>query len=651
MRATTPAGSCTLAPQMIRRLASAGLVACAFLAARPASALLIVGTDAAQVPGAETRVLVLREEGRSLVTVEPTVRGPAKPLAVVVPLQASAVASLRTMPVTVFERAEKLTAPRLDEVWELDPCELHPDHQAPPASGSSAAAPSSAASSSSQAPTIDGNYEITVLDAADSANAPKWLADHGYKLPEGAESALGAVTAKPGTVLAIARIDGARLTYDKGEAHLPPLGFLVNGAEPLPLRLASIGATGPHDVVLDVLTAGGRRVEAANVLNLAVPTNLDANEDARGNLEGLHRAVIDYALEKTPGAALTEYAWPAASCDRCEPGTTFGVEDLLALGVDRLPSAEDGSQREVIIDVPESLARAPEGPPELKRGILGCYDRTLREMSGLSGEATVEVRTGDGGAVASAKIKDASAEALGKCVEEAARAVKFDKAGASGTLKAKFALVSRLYLGQVVLTRLRLRAPKGSGSDLELRAAAAIEGGREEGPTGEAEKKVYFAEHANNFHARYVVRHRWSGPIACDEPKRGIWGARPKGAPTGKPAASPSPSASASASGKAATPSATERALATLLEGGALPDLQPYAIVFRSADPPKVAPPTPPPAASTSAPPPTSTGTSAPGAGGGCGCRAASAPAGRGPWIAISAIALGLLGIRRRNRS
>mgnify|MGYP000296465742 CR=1 FL=1 len=32
---------------------------------------------------------------------------------------------------------------------------------------------------------IDGNYEITVLGAADSANAAKWLGDHGYKVPEG----------------------------------------------------------------------------------------------------------------------------------------------------------------------------------------------------------------------------------------------------------------------------------------------------------------------------------------------------------------------------------------------------------------------------------------------------------------------------------
>lgn len=655
------AGSCTLAAQMIRRLASAGLVALAVLASAPARAFLLVGTDAAQVPGPETRVLILREDGRSLVTVQPTVRGPAKPLAVVVPLPASAAASLRTMPVIPFERTDKLAAPRLDEVWELDPCELHPDHQASPSASSGAP---SAAPSPSSAPVIDGNYEITVLGAADSANAAKWLGDHGYKVPEGAETALAAAIAKPGTILAVARIDGARLTYEKGEARLPPLGFLVNGTEPLPLRLASVGASGPHDVVLDVLSAGGRRVEAANLLNQAVPTNLDVREEARGGLDDLHRAVVDYALERTPGAALTEYAWPAGSCDRCETGTPFGAEDLLALGVDRLPSAEDGSQREVLVDVPESLARAPEGPPELKRGILSCYDRTLRDMQGLSGEATVQVTTGDGGAVSSAKIKDASAEALGKCVEEAARAVKFDKPGATDVIKAKFALVSRSYLGALTFSRLRVRAAKGAGADLELRTAAAIEGGREEGPTGEPEKKVYFAEHANNFRARYVVRHTWSGAVTCEDPKRGIWGQRPKGAPppTGKaapssPSARPSASAktaastTASASGKAAAPTAAERTLAALLEGGELPDLQPYAIAFRAAEPPKQAPsPSASAPASAATPPPSPSSTSAQDSGG-CGCRAASAPAGRWPWLAITAIASCLFVVRRRNRS
>jgi len=31
----------------------------------------------------------------------------------------------------------------------------------------------------------------------------------------------------------------------------------------------------------------------------------------------------------------------------------------------------------------------------------------------------------------------------------------------------------------------------------------------------------------NNFQARYAIRHRWTGPIACDHPVRGRWGGPP----------------------------------------------------------------------------------------------------------------------------
>lgn len=637
---------------MIRKLATAGLAACALLSARPAAAFLVVGTDAAQAPGPDTRVLVLREDARSVVALAPTIRGPAKPLAVVVPLPRAAAASLRAAPVTVFERTEALAAPRIDELWELDPCELHPNQQSAPPSPSASAAPSAEPA----APRTEGDYEITVLPDLDAKGATRWLADHGYRVPDGAEAALAAAL-RPGTALAIARIDGGRLTFEKEVARLPPLAFVADGPLDLPLSLASVGAPGPHETIVDVLSPRAR-LEAANLVNIGVPTNLDVIEDARSDRDGLHRANLDFTFERTPGAAITEYAWLAANCDGCESGKGLGAEDVLALGAGALPSAEDGSQREVMVDVAEALSRAPEGPPDLKRAIVGCYGKTLREMAGLEGSATITVQTGEGGAVTSAKIKDASAEALGKCVEDAARPLKLDHANATGTVQVRFALVSRAYLGGMVFTRLRVRGAKAASADLSLRAAAPIEGGREEGPTGEPEKKVYFADHANNFRARYVVRHPWSGPIACEDPKRGVWSARPPGgsAPSGKPGSRPSQtgrpstSSTADASGKPAAPSAAEQKLAAYLVGGALPELQPYAITFRAAEPPR---PSPAPAASGAPPsgttPPAASSSGPAGAGGGCGCRAAPEPGSGLAWAAITAVmALAARGRRRR---
>lgn len=204
------------------------------------------------------------------------------------------------------------------------------------------------------------------------------------------------------------------------------------------------------------------------------------------------------------------------------------------------------------------------------------------------------------------------------------------------------------------MSRLRVRATKGAAPDLKLRAAAAIEGGREEGPTGEAEKKVYFAEHANNYRARYVARHLWAGPIECDDPKRGVWGPKPKNAPSsppGKPAPSASARATASASagpsGKPAAPSAAEQKLQGYLLGGTLPDVQSYAISFRAPPAPPSPSATAAPSALSSAPSPAVSATGSAGSTDGCGCRTASTSSGGFFWVGLAGVAV-LLGRRAR---
>jgi hypothetical protein len=84
--------------------------------------------------------------------------------------------------------------------------------------------------------------------------------------------------------------------------------------------------------------------------------------------------------------------------------------------------------------------------------------------------------------------------------------------------------------GGFVVTRLHLRYGKdGLGEDLIFRTAPPIVGGREflqaEGKpeTGAVQSQL------NNFQARYAIRHAWTGPVACSNPKRGIWGGPPGG--------------------------------------------------------------------------------------------------------------------------
>ena len=85
-------------------------------------------------------------------------------------------------------------------------------------------------------------------------------------------------------------------------------------------------------------------------------------------------------------------------------------------------------------------------------------------------------------------------------------------------------------LNDFVVTRLHTRYGKDVlGDDLFFRAAPPIVGGREFLQDGKKLEQGARPDSVNNFQARYVLRHPWTGPIACKNPQRGIWGGPPNG--------------------------------------------------------------------------------------------------------------------------
>ena len=78
-----------------------------------------------------------------------------------------------------------------------------------------------------------------------------------------------------------------------------------------------------------------------------------------------------------------------------------------------------------------------------------------------------------------------------------------------------------------VLTRLHARYGKQDmKDDLRFKEAPPVAGGREE--YSKAGIEYGAAPSAQNFfQARYAIRHWWTGPIKCKQPKRGVWGGPP----------------------------------------------------------------------------------------------------------------------------
>jgi hypothetical protein len=83
--------------------------------------------------------------------------------------------------------------------------------------------------------------------------------------------------------------------------------------------------------------------------------------------------------------------------------------------------------------------------------------------------------------------------------------------------------------GTFVLTRLHARySAQDMKDDLRFREAKPVTGGREQWSKQGLEYGA-IPSAQNYFQARYAVRHRWTGPIACKSPQRNIWGGPPDG--------------------------------------------------------------------------------------------------------------------------
>ena len=81
-----------------------------------------------------------------------------------------------------------------------------------------------------------------------------------------------------------------------------------------------------------------------------------------------------------------------------------------------------------------------------------------------------------------------------------------------------------------VLTRLHARYNTSNlGEDLVFKAAPPILGGREVLINKHQAEQGAQPGNVNNFQGRYIIRHAWTGPIACQNPVRGRWGGPPAG--------------------------------------------------------------------------------------------------------------------------
>jgi MYXO-CTERM domain-containing protein len=254
------------------------------------------------------------------------------------------------VPSDVFTRIEALTAPRLVEYWEGDPCAPPPPPMTAMGGGMYPMAAESRAADGGddlgvriEARFSVGEYDILILSARDSGGLDTWLRRSHYRIPEGAEPVLRPYV-QAGMKFFVAKVNVRRVTFRDGRAILSPLRFHYDTREfSLPVRLGLLNSGGTQDLIVNVI-ARGQRYEVANYPNVTIPTNLRVTDRVRGRFAEFYAALFDKTEESHPGAVVTEYAWDAGDpfftpncqwCDPCPPvAPGLTKEDLLTLGGD-----------------------------------------------------------------------------------------------------------------------------------------------------------------------------------------------------------------------------------------------------------------------------------------------------------------------------
>jgi hypothetical protein len=426
------------------------LLALLLVAPLPASAFcgfFVSGADAKLYNDA-SQVVLMRQGTRTVMTMSNNYRGPAEDFALVVPVPVVLKEKqVKTLARDVFAHVDALSAPRLVEYWEQDPCYVEPPEETVLYEmADKAGAPVARSGGGSHGVTIEakfqiGEYKILILSAKDSTGLDTWLRENHYEIPPGADKAL-APYVQSGMKFFVAKVDIGKVQRDAtGAVVLSPLRFDYEAAElRLPVRLGLLNAKGKQDLLIYVLHPQSR-YQAANYENVFVPSNLEVADEVRKVFGSFYVQLFDETLKKAGGKAIvTEYAWQTSSCDPC-PVPPLTPSDLYTLGGDVLGTG-----------APADGQAAPGQP----------------------------------------------------------------------------------YFGPTsdwVLTRLHARYDAASLSeDILFEPAKPVTGGRSQGEGQSLEKpgEVQPAP-VNNFQGRYIIRHYWTGPVKCKDPRYGRWGGPPGG--------------------------------------------------------------------------------------------------------------------------
>jgi hypothetical protein len=296
-----------------------------------------------------SKVVLARDEQSTAITMAADYQGEPKEFAVVIPVPTFIQRKqIGVVEMKTIDQLDAFTAPRLVEYHDPDPCVVALYDTALRRNGMPTTALSFAAKTLYRGVTVEANYDVgeydvSILSATESDGLANWLNDNGYRVPAGAEAVLGSyIKQKMRFFVAKVNLDRMQLL---GNGYLRPLQVRYETPKfMLPLRLGTVNADGPQDLIVYALTRNGR-VETANYRTVKLPSDVDVPIFVKQDFGTFYKALFDRAVEREQmRAVFVEYAWDMAWCDPCA-ADPLSNKQLVELGARWIGNDDGGPFR------------------------------------------------------------------------------------------------------------------------------------------------------------------------------------------------------------------------------------------------------------------------------------------------------------------
>ncbi|MCB1562967.1 MAG: DUF2330 domain-containing protein [Alphaproteobacteria bacterium] len=326
---------------MIRILSLLALMAGLTLAPGSAQAFcgFFVSKAGADLFNQASKVVMARADDRTVITMANDFQGDVEEFAIVFPVpEVLKESQINVGENRILEHLDAYTAPRLVEYYDANPCapvyKMEMMRSAMPMAAMMDSADqrldAAALGVKIEAEYTVGEYDIVILSAKQSDGLQTYLNQEGYKIPKGADKVLNSYI-KQDMKFFLAKVN-LEEQAKSGYTYLRPIQVAFESEKfMLPIRLGTLNAKGPQDLILYTLSREGR-VETANYRTVKIPSDTNIPLFVKDTFGDFYQAMFSESVKKeSMKAVFLEYAWDMGWCDPCAADPVPN-EDLISLG-------------------------------------------------------------------------------------------------------------------------------------------------------------------------------------------------------------------------------------------------------------------------------------------------------------------------------